>query len=73
MSWFRRQASRGSDQSGEAGVATELAEFLKQATEGKALMQAVGDAHTHPDEPAMTPTDNDVPRNGADDEGRPEL
>ena len=68
MSWFRRQGESGDDRAREPGVAPDLAEFLIQATEGKALIQAIGDAHSHPDKPAVTPTPSDVPPRGAGDE-----
>jgi hypothetical protein len=68
MSWFRRQAGSGDKQASEPGVGSDLAEFLAQATEGKALMEAIGDAHSHPDEPAVTAPGRDVPPSGTEDE-----
>ena len=68
MSWLRRQGKSGDDLASEPGVASDLAEFLAQATEEKALMQAIGHAHSHPDKPTVTPTTSDVPPRGPGDE-----
>lgn len=69
MSWFRRQRESADDHASDPGVAADLAEFVAQATEEKALIRAIGDAHSHPDEPTGTPTPNDIPQSGVGDEG----
>jgi len=61
MAWFRRRVGSREDRAGEPGVATDLAEFLAQATEGKALTEAIGDAHSLPDKPAVTAPGRAVP------------
>ena len=68
MSWFRRQGESSDDRASGLGVASDLAEFLVQSTEGKALIRAIGDANSHPEEPTVTPTPGDVPPSGAGDE-----
>ena len=65
MAWRRRRVERGEDRAGDPRVASDLAEFLAQATEGKALMEAIVDAHSHPEEPAVTEPGHDVPPRGA--------
>jgi hypothetical protein len=68
MAWFRRQAGSGDDRESEPHVASDLAEFLARATEGKALIQAIGDAQSRPDKPTATATGGDVPPKGIRDE-----
>jgi hypothetical protein len=41
MGWFRRQNDSGDDRAAENGVASDLADFLLHATEGRALRQAI--------------------------------
>ena len=69
MSSFRGHGESGDDHARGPGVASDLAEFLIQAAEGKALIQAIGDAHSHPDKPTVTPTRSDVPREGLEMNG----
>jgi hypothetical protein len=64
MAWFKRQAGSGDDRESEPHVASDLAKFLAQSTEWKALMQAIGDAQSHPDKPTATATGRDVPSKG---------
>jgi hypothetical protein len=68
MSWFRRQGESGDDHASGPPVASELAEFLAQATEGDALTRAIGDANAHPDEPTVTSTPSDVSASGTEDD-----
>lgn len=65
---FRRQAGSDDDRASEPHVASDLAEFLAQATEGKALMQAIGDAQSHPETPTVTAPNRDVPPRGPEGE-----
>ena len=65
MAWFRRRLRSGEERAGEPRVASDLAEFLAQATEAKALTAAIGYAHSHPEEPAVTEPGHDVPPRGA--------
>jgi hypothetical protein len=67
MAWFRRRVGSGEDGAGdgEPRVASDLAEFLAQATEGKALTEAIGEAHSVPDKPAVSAPGRDVPPRGA--------
>ena len=41
MGWFRRQKDSANDRAAETGVASDLADFLVHATEGRALRQAI--------------------------------
>jgi hypothetical protein len=41
MSWFGRKKGSGDDRAAETGVASGLADFLVQATKGRALRQAI--------------------------------
>jgi len=68
MSWFRRQGASGDHHASEDGVASDLAEFLVDATEGKALIRAIGDAHSNPDKPTVSPPPGDVPPIGDGDD-----
>ena len=65
MAWFRRRVGSGEDRAREPRVASDLAEFLAQATERKALTEAIVDAHSPPDKPAVTAPGRDVPPRGA--------
>jgi hypothetical protein len=60
MGWFRRRTSGGA-RNADTGVAADLAEFLVDATEGRALGQAIGDAGVHGDNPTPTAEANDAP------------
>jgi len=73
MAWFRRQKDVGDDRAAETAVASDFAEFLAQATEGKALIQAIGDAHAHPDEPTVIATGRDARPRRDGDKRRPKL
>jgi hypothetical protein len=66
---FRRQGASGEDRGSEPHVASDLAEFLAHATEGQALMQAIGEAQSPPDTPTVAATSSDVPPRGPEDEG----
>lgn len=68
MSWWRRQGSSGEPSASEAGVASDLAQFLVESTEEKALMQAIGDARSHSDKSTVAPTSGDAPPSRAGDE-----
>jgi hypothetical protein len=68
MSLFQRQEGIGGvDHQDSPGVASDLAEFLVDATEGKALLRAIEDAHSRVDE-TVTPHHRDVPQVGVGDE-----
>jgi hypothetical protein len=66
---FRRRVASGEDRASEPHVASELAEFLAQATEGQALMEAIGEAQSPPDTPTVAAASSDVPPRGAEDDG----
>jgi hypothetical protein len=68
MAWFRRKRASGNGDASEPGVASDLAEFLAEATEGRALTQAIENAHSQPDEPTGTAADSDVPPKAARDQ-----
>jgi hypothetical protein len=63
----RREGIGGVDHQADRGVASDLAEFLGDATEGKALLRAIDEAHSRVDETVMRPH-GDVPQIGVGDE-----
>jgi hypothetical protein len=68
MSLLRRQEGIGGvDHQGSPGVASDLAEFLVDATEEKALLRAIEEAHSRVDE-TVTRAHRDVPQIGVGDE-----